>query len=70
MVWQVVGDKGIAITVDPPGGVLPPGGVFMCGLILSSDMCGNYIDTLHVQVSSHGTNPTPKIATTRKTKRT
>ena len=47
---QVVGDRGIAIGLTPSEGVVPPGGVFTCFLTCCNDMCGDYVDFLHVQV--------------------
>lgn len=48
-----MGDKGIAIGVNPSQGLLPPGGSFHCVLDCTTDMCGDYADTLYVQVCVH-----------------
>ena len=51
MLWmQVLGNKGLAITVTPSDSVLNPWGTLVLQVSAFNDMCGDYFDTMHVQV--------------------
>ncbi|KAJ9523120.1 hypothetical protein QJQ45_023889 [Haematococcus lacustris] len=49
---QVLGSKGLAVSVQPPSAQLPAWSRVVLKLSAFNDMCGDYFDTLHVQVGS------------------
>ena len=52
MLWlQAVGRRGIGILVTPDAATLPPWGTLCVDLACCTDMCGQYADVLHCQVS-------------------
>ncbi|GFH06117.1 uncharacterized protein HaLaN_00694, partial [Haematococcus lacustris] len=49
---QVLGSKGLAVSVQPPSAQLPAWSRVVLKLSAFNDMCGDYFDNLHVQVGS------------------
>lgn len=46
------GGKGLAVAVEPDEGLLQPWSQLELDLVAYNNMCGDYVDTLHVQVST------------------
>ncbi len=48
---QALGSKGLAVSVTPPESTLEPWGRLVLIVSCFNDMCGAYMDMLHVKVS-------------------
>ena len=52
LLWlQAVGRRGIGLVIMPDAATLPPWGALRVDLACCTDMCGQYADVLHCQVS-------------------